>query len=87
MDPMIVEVASVSASGVMALPKRVRNALGMKGGGRVVFFADTEHHRAVVMPEAAFQALAQSPSRNLFRHRSASRGSRLNDKDSRPSAI
>ena len=55
-EPVIVEVASVSPSGVMALPKRVREALGMKGGGRVVFFVNPATQRAVVIHESGCKA-------------------------------
>jgi bifunctional DNA-binding transcriptional regulator/antitoxin component of YhaV-PrlF toxin-antitoxin module len=53
MGPVIIEVASVSDSGVMALPKRVREAIGMRGAGRVVFFVNAKAGRAVMVPEAA----------------------------------
>jgi bifunctional DNA-binding transcriptional regulator/antitoxin component of YhaV-PrlF toxin-antitoxin module len=52
MGSVIVEVASVSDSGFMALPIRVREALGMKGGGREVFFVDPGTKRALAIHEA-----------------------------------
>jgi bifunctional DNA-binding transcriptional regulator/antitoxin component of YhaV-PrlF toxin-antitoxin module len=66
MELVIVEVASVSSSGVMALPKRIREAIGLKGSGRVVFFANRETRCVVVVHEARCRVPPGTPRRPRF---------------------
>ena len=49
---VIVEFASVSSSGVLELPMRIREILGVNSGARVVLFADPETKRVVLVREA-----------------------------------
>lgn len=61
MGPIVVEVASVAESGTMSLPKRIREALGMRDGGRVVFFANPKTRTATVVFEAACPVPPRTP--------------------------
>jgi len=55
-------VATVSAKGLMHLPNSVRTGLGLKEGGRIVFFVDSKSRRAILVPEIdAFQFPVEDP--------------------------
>jgi AbrB family looped-hinge helix DNA binding protein len=45
-------VATVSANGLMHVPRAVREGLGLEPGEKVVFFIDEQKRRAVVVPES-----------------------------------
>ncbi|MCI4357722.1 MAG: AbrB/MazE/SpoVT family DNA-binding domain-containing protein [Thermoplasmata archaeon] len=47
---LVPAVAAVSQKGLMHLPNAVREGLGLKEGEQVVFFIDSEKHRAVLVP-------------------------------------
>jgi AbrB family looped-hinge helix DNA binding protein len=60
-DKLVPVVATVSAKGLMHLPKVVREGLGLKEDEKVVFFVNEDRRLAFMVPESdAFSPPAEA---------------------------